>query len=75
MAELEFGPASDLAEVRLRFVRHNNANETVPSLLGAESDALNEISHASAALGARLVPDGDDILIDLAGPRGSEDDA
>jgi len=75
MGELEFGPARDLAEVKLRFVRHNDENETVPSRLVDEGEALEEIIQASATRGAQLVPDGDHIRIDLTGSRGSEEDA
>lgn len=72
MAEIEFTPGAGVDEARLRFVRHNDDNETVPCSLASEQESLDEISRASAALGAKLVPDGDDIRIDFAGSPGSD---
>jgi poly-gamma-glutamate capsule biosynthesis protein CapA/YwtB (metallophosphatase superfamily) len=48
-----------------QFVRHDDCNRTVPSALADEGKTFDEIAQHSAALGARLVPDGDQVRIDL----------
>jgi len=50
---------------RFRFVRHNAANETVPCALAAEGATFDRIVAKSAALGARLAPDGDWVRLAL----------
>jgi poly-gamma-glutamate synthesis protein (capsule biosynthesis protein) len=58
MAEIEAEPGA-ITGARFRFVRHNARNETVPCALADEGPTLDRLSQKSAALGARLVPDGD----------------
>ena len=53
MAKVEAG---GLGDVRFRFVRHNEANETVPCALAAEGAMFDRLAAKSAA---RLIPDGD----------------
>jgi len=45
------------------FVRHNEKNETIPRPVSAETHELEILSRASAALGATLTPDGDEIVV------------
>jgi poly-gamma-glutamate capsule biosynthesis protein CapA/YwtB (metallophosphatase superfamily) len=66
MAEFDV-QSKNLTGAKVRFVRHNDVNETVPSVLAAESEAFEEITRTSAALGATLAPDGDDLRINLNG--------
>jgi poly-gamma-glutamate synthesis protein (capsule biosynthesis protein) len=71
MAEFDFvraAPGLAMTDAKLRFVRHNDANETVPSLLANESESLDEITRTSAPLGTTLTPDGDDLRILLNSP-------
>jgi hypothetical protein len=58
MAKLDIGMGGVTAP-RFRFVRHNAANETVPCALAAEGATVDRLTAKSAALGARLVADGD----------------
>jgi len=74
MAEFDFGEDRSITDARLRFVRHNDENETVPSLLADECKSLDDIVSNSAALGAVLVADGDEIRIDLALSPGTDED-
>jgi poly-gamma-glutamate synthesis protein (capsule biosynthesis protein) len=68
MAKVEIAPGGDPA-AQFRFVRHNSANETVPCPLAAESTAFDRLAAASAALGARLTPDGDWVRIGASRPQ------
>jgi poly-gamma-glutamate synthesis protein (capsule biosynthesis protein) len=45
------------------FVRHNEKNETIPRPVAAEGQELEILTNASAALGATLTPDGDEIVV------------
>lgn len=47
------------AGARFRFVRHNEANETILCSLAAEGATFDRLAAKSAARSARLVPDGD----------------
>jgi poly-gamma-glutamate capsule biosynthesis protein CapA/YwtB (metallophosphatase superfamily) len=49
----------------LRFVRHNDANETIYRRLADEADALAELSARSKKLGTTLTPQGDRLRIAL----------
>jgi poly-gamma-glutamate capsule biosynthesis protein CapA/YwtB (metallophosphatase superfamily) len=60
----------DLSRAGFRFVRHNDGNETIVTRPADETEAVAEISAASAALGTRVLVEGDCLSIDLAsGPR------
>ena len=48
-----------------QFVRHDQRNRTVLRALADEGKAFDELAQHSAALGARLVPDGNQVVIDL----------
>ena len=48
-----------------QFVRHNDANETVPCALAAERATLDDIMKRSAPYGTRLAPQGDEVAIAL----------
>jgi Bacterial capsule synthesis protein PGA_cap len=48
-----------------RFVRHDSQNRTVPCALVDEGAALDELAQHSAGFGARLVPRGDEVEIEL----------
>jgi hypothetical protein len=50
---------------RFRFVRHNAANETVACALADEGATFDRLAAKSAALGARLMPDGDWVQVAL----------
>jgi hypothetical protein len=54
-----------IANVGFQFVRHDDLNRTVLRTLKDEGAAFDEISTRSAELGARLIPDGDQVRIDL----------
>jgi hypothetical protein len=54
-----------IEKVRFQFVRHDDRNRTVPSALADEAAAFDLIARESAALGAKLVGRGDEIVIDL----------
>ena len=54
-----------IEKVRLQFVRHDDRNRTVPRALADEAAAFDLIARESAALGAKLVVQGDEIAIDL----------
>jgi poly-gamma-glutamate capsule biosynthesis protein CapA/YwtB (metallophosphatase superfamily) len=62
MAEVDIGPGG-VSGTCFRFVRHNAANETVPCALAAEGATLGRLAARSAALGARLVPEGNWVRI------------
>jgi poly-gamma-glutamate capsule biosynthesis protein CapA/YwtB (metallophosphatase superfamily) len=66
MARVEIEPGGEPA-ARFRFVRHNAANETVPCALAAEGATFDRLAAKSAALGARLVPEGDWVRVALEG--------
>jgi len=52
---------------RFQFVRHNARNESVLCALAPEAAALDELATRSAALGARLTPHGDEVVIAPSG--------
>jgi hypothetical protein len=54
-----------IGEVAFQFVRHDDLNRTALRALKDEGAAFDEIAKRSAELGARLVADGDQVLIDL----------
>jgi poly-gamma-glutamate synthesis protein (capsule biosynthesis protein) len=58
MARVDIGLAG-VSAAGFRFVRHNDANETVPCALAAEHATFERIVAASARLGATLVAEGD----------------
>ena len=49
-----------------QFVRHNDANETVPCALADEREAFDELAKRSAQYGARLGASGDQVTVELA---------
>ena len=56
-----------LTDARFRFVRHNPSNETVLCPLANEAKDLARLTQISAARGARLSPDGDEVVVALNG--------
>jgi poly-gamma-glutamate capsule biosynthesis protein CapA/YwtB (metallophosphatase superfamily) len=62
MVQLEFD-GRHLAGASFRFVRHNDANETVLCPLAAEAATLARLSDRAARTGTRLEPDGDAVRI------------
>ena len=64
MARAEFEGAR-LRGAGFRFVRHNDRNETVPCALAKEQEEFEDIRTRSAALGARLSANGDDVTVEL----------
>lgn len=54
-----------IERLAFQFVRHDDLNRTVPRTLHEEAAAFDEIATRSAALGARLMAQGDEICIDL----------
>ena len=65
MAQAEF-QHDGLADMRFRFVRHNERNETMPCRLADEAAELADIVQRSAACGAALVPDADWVRVQAA---------
>lgn len=51
-----------VAQASFRFVRHNDANETVPCPLAAETAALARLTAASANLGTKIEPAGEEAV-------------
>jgi poly-gamma-glutamate synthesis protein (capsule biosynthesis protein) len=51
--------------VTFQFVRHNEANETVPCDMGKEADELADIVQRSAPFGTKLVTEGDEVRVAL----------
>jgi poly-gamma-glutamate capsule biosynthesis protein CapA/YwtB (metallophosphatase superfamily) len=49
-----------------QFVRHNDTNETVLCQLKNEGEVLNQVSAGSEKLGGKLIPQGDEVAIDLS---------
>lgn len=64
MAEVETA-AGGVGGARFRFVRHNDANETVFCAPADEGPTLDRLTVKSAALGARIVPEGDWVRVVL----------
>jgi poly-gamma-glutamate capsule biosynthesis protein CapA/YwtB (metallophosphatase superfamily) len=64
MAEVDLDGTA-LSRVRFRFVRHNDANETVVRSPAEELDAVAEISAGSGALGTTLQVEDDSIAVGL----------
>lgn len=56
-----------LCDARFRFVRHNDANETVLCPLANEARDLAAITKSSKAFGTELQPQGDEVVIPLGG--------
>ena len=54
-----------LDKVGFQFVRHDDLNRTVPRAVDQEGAAFDELAQRSAALGARLVARGEEVLVDL----------
>jgi hypothetical protein len=48
-----------------QFVRHNDDNETVLCLLKNEAEAFGQVSAGTAKLGSKLMPEGDEVAIEL----------
>jgi poly-gamma-glutamate capsule biosynthesis protein CapA/YwtB (metallophosphatase superfamily) len=51
--------------VTFQFVRHNEANETVPCEMAKEAEELADIINRSAPFGTRLVTEGDEVRVSL----------
>ena len=64
MARLAWEDAR-IERAAFQFVRHDQDNRTVPCKLADEGAAFDDIMQRSAALGARLAADGDEVCIDL----------
>ncbi len=64
MADVSFDRGA-LIQAGFRFVRHNDRNETVLSLLADEADAVAEAIAVSAARGVRLSPREDALWIEM----------
>ena len=56
---------SALQRVSFQFVRHNDANETTLCALADEAAILADLAGRSAALGAKLTPNGDQVQVEL----------
>ena len=54
-----------LKRASFQFVRHNDANESVLCRLADEQETLKEIADASKPFGARLTPQGDEVVLEL----------
>jgi poly-gamma-glutamate synthesis protein (capsule biosynthesis protein) len=54
-----------ISGVSFQFVRHNDANETVPCTLAAEQAELADISTRSMECNTRLTPRGDAVEVEL----------
>jgi poly-gamma-glutamate capsule biosynthesis protein CapA/YwtB (metallophosphatase superfamily) len=54
-----------ISKASFQFVRHNDANETILCPLAAEADTLQDITKRSAAYGAELVVEGDQVVLKL----------
>jgi len=54
-----------IGRAAFQFVRHDRDNRSTPCKLANEGTALDEIMRRSAALGARLAAQGDEVWIDL----------
>jgi poly-gamma-glutamate capsule biosynthesis protein CapA/YwtB (metallophosphatase superfamily) len=68
MAEIELDGTA-LSQTGFRFVRHNDRNETIVTAPADETEAVAEISAASAALDVRISVEGECLSIDLTGGR------
>jgi poly-gamma-glutamate synthesis protein (capsule biosynthesis protein) len=66
MVSAEVGGAG-VGGVSFRFVRHNDANETVLCPLSQEQAELADIAQRSAPYGTSLTPDGDEVRVTLHG--------
>jgi poly-gamma-glutamate synthesis protein (capsule biosynthesis protein) len=51
--------------VTFQFVRHNEANETVPCEMAKEAEELADIVERSAPFGTKLVTEGDEVRVSL----------
>jgi len=52
-----------IEDVTFQFVRHNEANETVPCDMGKEAGELADIVKRSAPFGTKLVTEGDEVRV------------
>lgn len=64
MVRTRCGPTG-VERVTFQFVRHDEQNRTVPRKLADERAAFDEIARESAALGADLAADGDQVVVQL----------
>jgi poly-gamma-glutamate capsule biosynthesis protein CapA/YwtB (metallophosphatase superfamily) len=64
MARIEV-EAAGIAEASFRFVRHNDANETMLCPLAEEGETLARLCDRAARTGTRLEPDGDSLHVIL----------
>ncbi|MGA2895738.1 MAG: CapA family protein [Xanthobacteraceae bacterium] len=55
-----------VTKAAFQFVRHNDNNETVLCQLKAEGEVLAQVAAGSTRLGTKLIPDGDEVGIDLS---------
>ena len=53
-----------MRRVAFQFVRHNDANETTVCALAGEGAILHDLTERSAVLGARLTPQGDEVVVE-----------
>jgi len=51
--------------VTFQFVRHNEANETVPCEMAKESEELADIAARSAPFGTKFVTEGDEVRVEI----------
>jgi len=64
MAQVEIEPGR-IKGASFRFVRHNDANETVLCPLAAEAETLARLINRAARTDTRLVPEGDAVKVEL----------
>ncbi|HWB48682.1 MAG TPA: CapA family protein [Stellaceae bacterium] len=64
MAEIEVAPR-EVSEANFRFVRHNDANETVLCPLADEGETLARLTDRASRAGTRLTPRGDRVTVAL----------
>ena len=57
--------AGRIERAAFQFVRHDDRNRTVPCAFADEATAFDLIARESADLGAKLVAEGDEVVIDL----------
>jgi poly-gamma-glutamate synthesis protein (capsule biosynthesis protein) len=63
MVRARCGPGG-VEKVTLQFVRHDEKNRTIPRALAEEGPAFDQIAGESAALGARLTAEGEQIAVE-----------
>ena len=67
MAEFDCDRGVGIRGASLQFVRHNDANETVPCQLVDEAESLEELTRTSAAMNCRMSANGDTVNLLLEG--------